>query len=251
MWQEAPSQLRLNPNVTHLWLIDCQDYSTQITDLLTILSPEEHRKADRFKFDIHRERFIINRANLKIILSKYLQISAHKVLFQYGEKGKPSIDDSLNHCHLKFNLSHSENLAIYGISQNLIGVDIEKINPKVSCEELAERFFCPSEFQAISNLAYPENYRAFYLAWTSKEAYLKAIGEGLAGGLDSLELALNISKNQAKIISIQGKQDHINDWQLSNFTVESDFIFSIAIRRNLPLSAIASNTPAKFNYYQG
>jgi 4'-phosphopantetheinyl transferase len=240
MWQEIPNQLQLNNNTVHLWLIDCQDYLAQIPDLIDILSSEEREKAARFKFALHRERFIINRANLKIILGKYLQISPNQVIFEYGDKGKPNLAHSLNFVKLNFNLSHSENLAIYGISQHLIGVDLEKINEQVSCAELAERFFCPSEFKAISTLSYPENYRAFYLAWTSKEAYLKAIGAGLAGGLDSLELDLNVPENVAKIINIKGKEEEINHWQLHNFTIENNFIFTVVI---------ANNCPTEFNYY--
>jgi len=242
MWQKAPDLLYLNFNEVHLWLVDCQQYFSKINNLFSILSPEEQEKADRFKFAIHRQRFIINRANLKIILSKYLQLKPTEIKFKYGLKGKPSLEDQLNYLNLKFNISHSENLAIYGISQNLIGVDLEKINQQVSCVELAERFFCPSEFKTISQLVYPQNYQGFYLAWTSKEAYLKATGEGLSGGLDSVELALNIAENKAKIIHIKNIDNYQNNWQLFNFKIDDNFLFSVAI---------ANYDTLKFQFYEG
>jgi len=229
MWQKAPDLLYLNFNEVHLWLVDCQPYFSKINNLFTILSPEEQAKADRFKFAIHRQRFIINRANLKIILSKYLQLKPTEIKFKYGSKGKPFLEDQLNYLNLKFNLSHSDNLAIYGISQDLIGVDLEKINQQVRYVELAERFFCHSEFKTISQLVYPQNYYGFYLAWTSKEAYLKATGEGLSGGLDSVELALNIADNKAKIIGIKNQNNFPNNWQLYNLKLDENFLLSVAI----------------------
>ena len=90
-------------------------------------------------------------------------------------------------------------------------------------------FFCASEFQCIRQLSPPKNYLAFYLAWTSKEAYLKATGQGLSGGLDSLETELNIEKNQAKIISIKGEENMVNNWQLYNFEIIGDFIVSVVV----------------------
>lgn len=228
MWLIAPEEIKLTSNIVDIWLINCQDYFDYLEGLITILSSEEKERANRFKFKIHQQRFIINRANLRIILSKYLAIAPEKIEFEYSEKGKPNISKLQNLLNLNFNLSHSEDYVIYGISQNILGIDLEKINPKVSCQELAQRFFCPSEFQIIASLPEPDNYRAFYLAWTSKEAYLKAIGEGLSGGLDSLELDLLITENRAKILKINN-QIVIKNWQLYNFNLEENFIFSVII----------------------
>jgi len=158
-----------------------------------------------------------------------LQINPEKIEFHYTEKGKPYLAKTNNHLQLHFNVSHSEDYIIYGISKNLIGVDLEYINHKTNCQELAKRFFCPNEHEIISNLPKCDKYRAFYLAWTSKEAYLKAIGTGLSGGLDSIEVDLLLQENKAKIAKINHKNYSKKDWYLYNWVYPENFIASLAV----------------------
>ncbi len=229
MWQQAPKQLNLTSQSVDLWLVNCQDYFSDLGKLYDLLSPTEQLRANRFKFPIHQHRFIVNRSNLRIILSKYLSIAPKEIEFDYTDKGKPYLTEAINNLELNFNVSHSQNYVIYGVSKNLIGVDIEEINPKINCQDLAKRFFCPQEFEIISNLPSPDNYRAFYLAWTSKEAYLKAIGTGLVGGLNSLELEILVTENKTKIIKCDHKNFDMGDWQLFNWVFPENFISTVAI----------------------
>jgi 4'-phosphopantetheinyl transferase len=83
-------------------------------------------------------------------------------------------------------------MAIVGISRDRrIGVDLEKMRSMENSEQLAQRFFCASEHRLLTQAIPEERDKLFFQLWTAKEAYLKATGEGISGGLNQVEIALN------------------------------------------------------------
>ena len=139
-----------------------------------LLSPDEVNRAERFYFAGDRPRFIISRANLRLILASYLHTQPHSLQFSYGARGKPSLDRHPLH----FNLSHTAKLAICAVSfSDEIGIDMEYLEPRSHTQQIARRFFHTHEleifYQSNSDLA------VFYKIWTAKEAYLKGTGLGL------------------------------------------------------------------------
>lgn len=228
MWEKPPLNFHLNINDVHVWLLDLNLALYQVDELRQIISKDEQIRANKFHFKEHQERFIITRASLRILLGKYLQIKPQEIDFYYSEKGKPFLSKTLNHQDILFNLSHSENIALYGFTKNIkIGIDVEKIKDNCQVENLAKRFFTNYEYHIISNLKGLEQKQAFFKAWTSKEAYLKAIGEGLGGGLDKIEIELK-GVNQ-KVINIRENQEIINNWCLQNIDINKDYIAAIAL----------------------
>jgi 4'-phosphopantetheinyl transferase len=81
-------------------------------------------------------------------------------------------------------LSHSGELAICAVAEyGAVGVDVETRRPRTDLGVIAERYFTPAEARWIA--ADPD--ARFRMLWVLKEAYLKALGSGLAGGLAALE----------------------------------------------------------------
>jgi 4'-phosphopantetheinyl transferase len=118
------------------------------------------------------------------LLSAYLLRRVHAAELQTGAHGKPALAAG----GLDFNLSHSGSAAVVALAHGVeVGVDLESPGRPRPHAELARRFFCEREAQAIENT--PETLRetAFLRLWTAKEAVLKALGRGLAFGLDKLE----------------------------------------------------------------
>ena len=67
-----------------------------------------------------------------------------------GEYGKPYFADAKATLGLKFNLSHSNQLALIAISRDReIGVDIEYIRPNFVTDEVAGHFFSPAEAEVL------------------------------------------------------------------------------------------------------
>ncbi len=226
-WQFPPEHLQLLDREVHLWGKYLNIRADEVEELAKILAPEEQKRADRFHFPIHRKRFIVARATLRNILARYLDLDARQVKFTYSDRGKPSLIDN----SIDFNLSHSQDLAVYGFTKNRnIGVDVEYLRDMPDAENLAKRFFSTNEYQAIASLQPPERQKAFFKIWTAKEAYLKATGVGLAG-LDDVEIVCN-SQESVKIASINRDFRAASNWYLSSLKIDRAYVAAIAIQLN-------------------
>jgi 4'-phosphopantetheinyl transferase len=202
MWLQAPtdiSSIKLLPNEVHIWRENLDNAKPLLEDLTRILSEDELVRAKRFHFEQHRQRFIAGRGILRSILARYLNIEPIEIKFDYEARGKPFLEQNLNENNLCFNLSHSQNYALYVITlNNSIGVDLEYIDSKTDVVSLAQRFFSPSEFAAIESAPQEQQQQLFFRYWTCKEAYLKATGTGLKD-LDKVGISLT-PEQPAKLI---------------------------------------------------
>ncbi|MBD2317825.1 4'-phosphopantetheinyl transferase family protein [Phormidium tenue] len=174
---------------------------TECDRLWQILSEDERSRADRFKREYLKRNFIAARGNLREILAPRLGCEASAIQFGYSDRGKPYIQ---NFNGLHFNLSHSQDLAIYVICQDReVGIDLEFINSQCDVDSIAKRYFLPSEQKVISYLCERDKYLAFYRAWTLKEAYGKATGEGIANILDQVDVTPLLECPMGETLRIQ------------------------------------------------
>lgn len=211
-----------------IWVKNLDLAPEQIQSLEQTLSDDEKERARRFRFAEHRRRFIAARGGLREILGDYLNLAPQDVKFEYNTKGKPFLCSSKNQ-ELQFNVSHSQDLALYGVAQSQkIGVDLEYVRTVKDLEHIAERFFCPSEAAILKALSSPEKEKAFFGIWTAKEAYLKATGEGIAGGLDQVEVSISSGRVQG-LKSIAGDEQVVNQWRLWSFFPTPDYVATIAV----------------------
>lgn len=135
-------------------------------------------------------------------LSKLYNISEEKIEIRKGEKGKPYVLNLPAH----FNVSHSGDYTVVAISDRPIGIDLEIIRDFSAI--LAKKYFNEDELKYISgNFSSRKKslmQRCFYEIWTAKEAYLKYIGKGISGGINSLSLffdgkKLVLNRNDIKL----------------------------------------------------
>ncbi|VEP18946.1 4'-phosphopantetheinyl transferase HetI [Hyella patelloides LEGE 07179] len=225
-WEKPPSSLKIfNNNQVHLWRANLKIPTKQITELNNILSLDEKERAERFRFPQHRNRFVAARGFLRQIISGYLNIASQEIVFSYGGRGKPKLANS----NLQFNISHSQDIALYAFTNHqLIGIDVEYLRSNVECHKIAQRFFTSAESQLITSLSKEKQTQTFFHLWTVKEAYLKAIGEGLVGGLETVEIDVN-QTSKLKILAISGEQAKADNWLFSSFIPHNDFIATVAI----------------------
>jgi len=229
MWQKSPEKLTITDNEVHVWRANLDLGIAEVNELEKILNEAEKERANKFYFEQHKNRFIVARGNLRLILGKYLEKAPEKLEFEYSEKGKPSLKDS----KLQFNVSHSQDLALYGFTwEKKIGVDLEYLKKVRDIENIAERFFTQREAEIIKQLPDGEKITAFVSFWTGKEAYLKAIGEGIGGGLDNIEIDLN-----SDILRIKGENETAASWCLFKFIPREDYLGAVVVEKgNLRLS---------------
>ncbi len=216
-WNTSKFTSDILPDQIHLWRIRLDGAGNRDEELTEVLSAEEHERALRFHFDQHRNRFIRTHGILRLIFSKYTGIDAGKLTFGAGSQGKPFLESAHNR-DIRFNLSHSGDLMILGIAiSRELGVDVEVINEKVEWQQIAASYFNAYEMEKISRLTgRSEQLRAFYRVWTMKEAYLKALGDGLAGGLDKAVVNLE-PNNQDIFLSLPGGEHEKRRWQVITF----------------------------------
>ena len=214
----------------------------KLAEFKNILSSDELARSDRFKFPVHRDRYIAARGSLRCLLANYLGIAAKDIRFNYGAHGKPEIADT----QLWFNLSHSEDMAIYCFSAScLVGVDLEYLGKEVNCDHISQRFFSQQEAELIYSLPEAQKKQTFFQLWTAKEAYLKAIGKGLCGGLDKIEVAIN-SLRKSKIIAIHNNDKTDHNWYLHCFQPQINYIATVATQKQPQKLSIQKFEPNSF-----
>ncbi|WP_447980431.1 4'-phosphopantetheinyl transferase family protein [Candidatus Nitrospira bockiana] len=176
----------------HVWWSTLDDVSGLTDSFEGVLSADERRRADRFSFPQARTRFVLSRGLLRLILSRYVGREPGRVAFSYGRYGKPALRTMPAEPALRFNASHSEELILYAVTRGReVGVDVERIRPQFPYGEVVGQFFSPSEKDSLYAMAPTRRCDWFFACWTVKEAYLKAIGRGLSGPLDRIEVAVS------------------------------------------------------------
>jgi len=215
-------------NQVDLWRIRL-DAEGEGRYLRGLLSPEEIHRADQFHFQNGRLRFIRARAALRQILGGYIGIAPWEIVFCYGAEGKPELAGELEKFRIRFNLSHSGDLALLAVTRGLaVGVDIELINPEFACKEIAERFFSVNEVRYLLALPAVERADAFFSCWTRKEAYIKALGAGLSVPLDSFEVGFGTRSNPA-LLEVGSAPSEAALWSIYDIDAENGYKAAVVV----------------------
>lgn len=165
-----------------------------------LLSEDETRRAARFRFDKHRNRFITGRGSIREILADRGKCRPREIGFESNQYGKPVVDRPGFMRKFQFNASSSETLGGIAISNGIpLGLDIEKINPanRRDYDSIVKNELATDEYAWYQKHADSDRIRAFFELWTCKEAYLKALGVGLSARLDSF--AVNLDGNEPRV----------------------------------------------------
>ncbi|MEO0947604.1 MAG: 4'-phosphopantetheinyl transferase superfamily protein [Cyanobacteria bacterium J06641_5] len=223
-WRLPPARPTLEPQHIHLWQAVLEATPERLLDYWALLAPHERERAERFRFPQHRDRFVVGRGMLRSLLGSYLEIAPAQVQFEYSERGKPFLAAGID---LSFNVSHSRDRILLGFAWNVrLGVDLEYVRPMPEAAQLATRFFCPAEAAIVAALPAVERERAFFCAWTRKEAYLKATGEGILG-LADVEVAIAADRSP-EILAIGGDRANALAWSLHHLEPATSYVGAVA-----------------------
>ena len=213
----------------HVWSTNLDLARQQIDELGRFLTTQERQRAAKFRNPLHGDRWIVARGYLRQILSHYLDLTPAQIAFAYSPHGKPAIENS----PIQFNLSHSRDRAVYGISAIYpVGIDIEYIHP-LPAADLVDRFFSPAEQAFFHALPISSQQAAFFHAWVQKEAYIKACGTGLSTPLDRIEVSIDPG-GPAAIISTP--TDEI--WHIQKLDISPEYASAIVIGGDVDRSPI-------------
>jgi 4'-phosphopantetheinyl transferase len=183
--------LSLGENEVHIWNIDLDKINKQKKLFKKILSNDELIRANKFHFEVDEERFISGKGLLRLLISAYTGISPNIISFTFNNFGKPELSKEQNNYNLNFNMSHSKNMLCLAFVKNqTIGIDIEVMKPINDHLEIANRYFSNSEIEQLNSFSDDKVLEGFYTCWTSKEAVIKLLGEGLSFPLKDFDVRL-------------------------------------------------------------
>lgn len=220
------SGLSLAPGEIDVWSVRLDPPAEQVERLGRCLSADEWERANRFRFEKHRRQYVVGRGALRTLLAAYTGTRPELVKFSYGPRGKPFLDPQGD---LHFNLTNSDELALVGLVRGReIGVDVEYLRKMPDCENISERFFSESERTVLRSIPFPAKEEAFFNCWTRKEAYLKAVGEGLAAPLDSFDVTLALDE-PPRMLTLEGDPERAARWFFHHLRPAPDYVGAVAI----------------------
>jgi 4'-phosphopantetheinyl transferase len=211
----------------HVWRAPLDRPINVVAGMRPFLAGDELARADRFRFERDRSRYIVGRALLRILLGRYTGVAPAAVKFGYGAYGKPHLASA----GPWFNLSHSAAVALYCFTRaGEVGIDVELDDADFATERLAERFFSPTEDAVLRSLPEPLQRRAFLTCWTRKEAFIKARGDGLNLALDSFDVSLT-PHAQAALLRTAWSCEEPRRWHLQDLSdPDNGYIAAVALR---------------------
>ncbi len=177
----TPDAFALADRAIHVWSFGLDLPPADAARTEAWLSPDERTRKAAFHFAADRAHFAAAHGRMRELLAGYLGGDPSAIRFATGSHGKPHLAGSSGTGDLRFSLSHSHGRALLAVTRGVeIGVDLERIRPEVDAAGIVASQFSPAERVAWQALPEARRQTAFFHAWVCKEAYVKALGEGLS-----------------------------------------------------------------------
>jgi len=226
-WAVPPPQLELTRSCVHIWRVELDKVSTDPGTLLSELAPDEVQRADRLRSESDRRRFVLVRGLLRALLTVYQSSPSEGITFSYNPFGKPSLVSPPDREPLHFNLSHTDNVALYAIARGRrVGVDVEWIDDR-DLAPLLGYFLTPHSRLLLAHAAPFEVKRAFYQWWVRREASTKARGGGLSLLGDHHNVAVALDGN-ALVLSSRDAPTGAGRWSIRDLDIGRQYCGAIA-----------------------
>ena len=233
LWPFPPTdQPELLDNEIHVWRVSLDLPASTVQRLRTVLTEDELHRADRFRFPKSRIHFTVARGVLRTLLGQYLNTLPESIRFEYNQYGKPALSPADNTNDLRFNLSHSGEMALYAMTRHRdVGIDIERIREVDQAENIAKRYFSDKENSEFHNVPPHLRQQAFFNCWTRKEAYIKAKGKGLALPLHQFDVSL-VPGEPAKLLEARDDLHQPIPWTMQELFPGSGYVAALIAEGN-------------------
>jgi 4'-phosphopantetheinyl transferase len=223
---QCPTPAHQDSREVYLCAVPLEASDQSVAECRAWLSEEEVARAARYKFDRHRRDFVLSHGVLRGLLGKLKGQHPATLSFSYASHGKPALKDSAD--PIRFNMSRSGNLAVYAFTVGCeVGVDVEQILPVPELEDIAERFFAAEETAELMALSGPPRVQGFFNCWTRKEAFVKALGEGLSLPLASFRVTLRPG-DPAQLLSVADNIQAGMSWTLYHWAPATEWVAALA-----------------------
>ncbi|QYD70513.1 4'-phosphopantetheinyl transferase superfamily protein [Paraburkholderia edwinii] len=213
----------------HVWQWDLDAGADAFDRYWHMLSTQERERADQFRYDRHRRRYVAGRGELRRLLGCYLGLSPREVAIDYGSDGKPFCTIEPHERNICFNLSHSEHAAALAVSNGFeVGIDVEHVRPIEACVPL--EVFSTREHAEFTALPDADQQTVFFESWARKEACLKALGTGFTLPPDHFEFDLSIRGDTTPRF-VGGEAGEAAHWRIGALSLSPTCAGAVAARR--------------------
>lgn len=228
-WAPGPERPVAAPGEVHVWRASLALPPGELAALHAEISDEERSRAGRFRFEVHRDRFIAGRGIQRRLLARYLGASPAALAYDLAHHGKPSLSAPWNATRLRFNVSNAEDGLLVAVTVGReVGVDLEAVRALGDRDEVARRFFSAPEVEVYDRVDEAERDAAFFTCWTRKEAYIKALGEGLSMPLDCFDVTLRPGE-PARLLATRGNPAEAGRWTLREMDPGPGWMGAVAV----------------------
>jgi 4'-phosphopantetheinyl transferase len=189
---------------------------------LVLLDEAEHRRAMRFRNPADLLSYSAAHALLRMVLSRRAGVEPTELRFSTGRGGKPFLKSGPS-----FSLSHSRGIVAVAVAEDAeLGVDVETVPRQRAAGALVASAFCEDEAALLAATGDEARRQTLFLElWTLKEAFAKAVGQGLAGGLDRVSFAAGPDCPAFR----SDAAGNPADWQFAQWSAE-DSVLALAAR---------------------
>lgn len=180
---------------------------------------------------------------LRSILAHTMGVEPTSVRVAVDERGKPYLDGGfgievggfaglggLGGDDIRFSVSHAPGVTLVAVTRGrAVGVDVEVVRSDFDDAGLVARLFSRRERAQLEELPEPQRRAAFFACWVRKEAYLKATGEGLAGGLAHFDVSVGPDE-PARLLAVHGHPDEAAWWALQALDLGPTYAAALAVQ---------------------
>ena len=237
-WQAAPAESfgerQPAEGEIHVWRTALDLPRDRVVALERFLAADELERAKRFLLRSARDRFTVARAVLRNVLSRYVSAAPADLRFHYTEYGKPEL--ALPATSIRFNVSHSHGLAVYAVTTGApVGIDVEYLHRRATMDRLkiAHRVFSDREYNELASMPRHQRGEAFLACWTRKEAFVKAIGQGLSCPLDQFDVTVN-PEDPPELRATHWDPSETDRWSMASVDPGPDYIGALAVPIRIP-----------------
>ena len=227
-WEPPPGEIMLLPDHVDIWRIRLDPATLETARLYGLLSVQERGRAARFTSKLRRNQFIAGRGMLRLLMGRYLDSDPAGFEFACSEHQKPYLPRSAAGAPVTFNITHShEQLLIALALERDIGIDIELIRHDVEFIKLARRFFSRRECALLESCDDSGLAAAFFSCWTRKEAFVKALGEGISFGLADFSVSVG-AQDRRVALQIERDVPGSDTWSIINLDAGGHYAAAVA-----------------------
>lgn len=234
MTQPSRASLAADARNIDVWLAFYDEISDARlhTEYRALLTDEERGKEFRFYFPDDQRRYLVTRALVRTVLSKYLAVDPADWRFSENAYGRPELANIRREdCGLYFNISHTRGLIALGVTHRReLGVDVENVRTREVSIEIADRFFAKPEVAELATVPRERQQDRFFEYWTFKESYIKARGMGLSIPLE--QFSFHYPHERAVHIAIDPRLgDDASRWAFWQFRPTTEHLLAICAER--------------------